>query len=308
MDNDLMILLAATQRNLQIIAIGCLGNNAMNIPTCLQPWPPAIDTIVIPFRLNGWQETKFYQQMIERSGKALKALTVRAERLGPIFEEMVLDEKDTTEVLARCLFTHGLPNKTRVELKDLNFQCQDFSLAASTWVQVVDFSKLRSIRIWNCNEVDNLFQALLDSSTHEPLHLEGLILSLDRTSQFPTLAQEFVSSISGLQYLQLCYAPVIIKDTGFDLRCLEKHKSTLKDLYLGIGANDIDLPPLHRFSHEELKWICSNCVGLRQLAIALPVLRLDDACAGRWGKFGDALVSDHSALNRTYDPDPYRNY
>ena len=194
--------------------------------------------------------------------------------------------------MAKGLFEHiGSGSDPQVpELNDINFQNQDFSTFTATWLRFIDFTKLRTLQIWNCDNVDHLLLALRDLATAQPMRLHGLVLSFESANQAPTLVEEFLSSFSGLQYVNLCYVPKKPHPATFDVRCLVNSRHSLKDLYLGIGSNATFRIPLHALYSEDLMWLSSNCPNLRQLAVALPMFHLDDALAGRWGAYGDALV------------------
>ena len=105
------------------------------------------------------------------------------------------------------------------------------------------------------------------------------------------MAQDFIRSISGLQYLNLCYVPAFEDYSFFDVKCLENHKHTLKDLYFGIGANNLGYHSLQRLSIDEFQWMCSSLTHLRQLAIPLPQVRLDDVFTAQWHGYDSAIVS-----------------
>ncbi|KAK3701567.1 hypothetical protein LTR37_015421 [Vermiconidia calcicola] len=199
---------------------------------------------------------------------------------------------DNDLMLAKGLFEHiGSGSDPQVpELNDINFQNQDFSTFTATWLRFIDFTKLRTLQIWNCDNVDHLLLALRDLATAQPMRLHGLVLSFESANQAPTLVEEFLSSFSGLQYVNLCYVRKKPHPATFDIRCLVNSRHSLKDLYLGIGSNATIKIPLIVLSCEDLMWLSSNCPNLRQLAVALPMFHLDDALVGRWGGYGDALL------------------
>ncbi len=129
---------------------------------CLRPWPPQISTIVIPWKLWGWQDINFYRELIWRCRKGLRALTVRAHDLPPAAGSK--QESGDTKMLAHCLLAnmnlpeciapiclnsnlqdHGdgcyfreekieEPHLT-LQLHDLNLQNQDLDGIDSTWLK-----------------------------------------------------------------------------------------------------------------------------------------------------------------------------
>ena len=291
-DNDLMILLSANQRNLRFLRLGPLTDNAFNIPGSLLPWPPTIHTLVIPWKINAAVDIDFYQQLIERSAKTLKALTVRTQNFSGADDQFPPDEWRGSFRFAKALFKHfrGLNRQPELELDDLNLQNQDLLSAPGTWRWYIDFTKLRTLQLWNCELADGLLLHLIRLAKEQSLRLHGVVLSFEHSRQAPTKAQTFVGSIAGLQYLNLCYTPHETEKQTFDLRCLIPHRDSIKDLYIGVGANNQSLQFHHVLSSDDLTWLSSNCLKLVQLGIALPPFRMDDAFAGRWGECGSALV------------------
>ena len=292
-----MIILSAQQRNLSFLSLGPLFRNALNIPDRLRPWPSTIEMMVIPWRINVVVDVGFYQQLIERSVKTLKALTIRTENFAGPGEKTSFFVRNASEFLARGLFKHCMPvgSQPLLELNDLNFQNQNLHSAGSTWLQFIDFTRLRTLQVWNCDNSDDLLANLQALTRSEPLRLHGLVLSFEPSDQAPRLAQEFIGSITGLRYLNLCYSPEKPEQTAFNVQCLYGSRYTIKDLYLGIGNNNMTTPHLHVPSRDDLTWLCINCLNLAQLAIALPEISFDDAFAGRWGDYGFALVTKHSS-------------
>jgi hypothetical protein len=165
------------------------------------------------------------------------------------------------------------------------------------WLRAVDFSRLRTLQLWNCNNADVLLSELMILNHTTPLQLHGLALSFEERHQAPLQGLKFIASISGLKYLNLCYCPMdpprdIFKANGLLLASvLEPHKASIKDLYFGIGANNSHRKPLYVPDSHDLELMCSTCRDIRQLAIPMPTIRFDDAFANRWQEFGEYLVS-----------------
>ena len=157
-DNDLMILLSTQQRRLSFIALGPLLDNALNIPDSARPWPPKIETIVIPWKIRGAVDIKFYRRLIDRSRSALKAITIRTENYGSFWKTSKLVEFPDSAHLARGLLckNRSAKNHQLLRLVDLNFQNQDFEKCGSIWLDHVDFWKLSTLQIWNCDNTDRL--------------------------------------------------------------------------------------------------------------------------------------------------------
>lgn len=159
-------------------------------------------------------------------------------------------------------------------------------------MKFIDFARLRTLQLWNCDNADTLLSCLISLAETEQLRLHGLVLSFEEKYQWPTRAQDFLAATSGLRYLNLDCVPEREDQTRFDIKCLQGHSNSIKDLLLGIGSNCGDFPPLYTPSVDDITWLTANCVKLRQLAIALPPLRLDDALAGQWDEYGEVLVSN----------------
>ena len=247
---------------------------------------------MVPWTILSTADFTFYRDLIERSRKRLLAMTIR------VHDFAWLHKYDKTtgacEQLARGFFDHteGAPyDRPQLELRDLNFQNQDLRAFDSTWQQYIDFTKLRTLQIWNCPETDSMLKRLIDLAPSQPFRLEGLVLSFEEVSESPTLAEKFLSSLTGLRYLNICYIPST-QTSSFNMGCLASHADTVQDLYLGIGSSDsFRMAPLWQPSSGEVQWLTSQCRNLRQLALAMPELDMDDALAGRWGKYQQHLVS-----------------
>ena len=304
-DNDLMILLASTQSRLDFLSLGPLKQTAMNIPTILRPWPPTTKTIVIPWKINLNTDVTFYQQLLQRSAKTLQALTVRSETFidsddgeenGFIYDP---EARNPSEALCRALFSRAVKHQLQppLEICDLNLQNQDLSSTNSTWLRAIDFSKLRTLQLWNCDRADDLLVELMALNSISPLRLHGLVLSFEHPKQAPLKGLEFVRSIRGLKYLNLCYCPKDLlseidldkrddasgDNTGFIEYVVLPHAETIKDLYFGIGANDIRHPLcLHQLELCDFTTMSKKCQNIRQLAIPMPRICADDFFARRW--------------------------
>ena len=304
-DNDLMILLSSTQNNLSFLSLGPLMENALNVPESLRPWPRRIKTLVIPWKINIMTDISFYQQLIERSGNSLGALTIRSDMFttSNSATEPNLKRLCSSEFLARSLLKHILcaPRHLRpplLEISDINLQNQDLSKTRGTWCDAIDFTKLRTLQLWNCINVDTLLSELIALVAEQPMRLHGLVLSFEEWSQRPRLAGDFIQRLSGLKYLNICY-PSELKDQlmvsgPYRLYLQNGHKTSIKDLYWGVGANnqrDRASKALAEPPREDIEALCQDCVNLRQLAIAMPLLIARHALESRWGEFGLYLVS-----------------
>jgi len=189
------------------------------------------------------------------------------------------------------MFDHhkGPYRRPGLPLNDINLQNQDLSAAEQTWSRYIDFSTLRTLQIWNCSGVDNLLGSLIGLARTQPLQLEGVVLSFETARQAPLLAQDFLKSFSGLVYLNLCF-PGELYVREFDVKCLTKHASTMRDLYIGIGSNRYSFVPLWQPTSAEMHWLVENFRNLRQLAVAMPRLFTDDVAGGKWDEYISILV------------------
>lgn len=310
MDNDLIILLASTQNKLSFLSLGPLRNNALNLPGCLSPWPRTIRTIVIPWKLFLPTDIGYYQDLIKRSAIALNALTVRSENFDedrewrPLYRQdrvKDIDGMSTSEYLARNLFKHILTANScpKLEISDLNLQSQDLKTAADTWLRAIDFTKLRTLQLWNCRNADVLLRDIQIVASNNEMQLHGLVLSFEEPDDAPATALDFVRTVSsGLSYLNLCYIPELDKRTlnptkelsiSHYLLSSSGGGRRLKDLYLGIGSNGMSWAHYEQLRvplMDDLNSISTTCLDLRQWAIAMPPVAFDDALAGRWGDYG----------------------
>ena len=242
---------------------------------------------MIRWKLNASVDIECYQQLIERSARTLEALTIRTENFSGSGNSIPIFGASASTYLAKGLSKGHRP---KLVLNDVNFQNQDLRTAGSIWLRSIDFTNLGTLQMWNCYNVDDLLTELLELNRVQRLRLHGLVLSSESISQAPKRAEEFVGAISGLHYLNLCDLPKKPEETSFSIRCLQGHKDSVKDLYIGVGSNCRGSRPLHVLSSKDLRWLSANCSSLRQLAIALPPLLLKEAFACRWGDYGIALV------------------
>lgn len=249
------------------------------------------------------EDYKFYQELIERSRRRLNALTIRVNNFAWV--EDGGDDAQAHEELARGLFGHVKGkcfDRPPLELKDINFQNQDLHAFDRTWYHYIDLTKLRTIQIWNCPGTDHMLRCMINLSKTQPLQLQGLVLSFDDFAHAPLLTEELLRCISGLSYLNLCYVPTLppgVARQDLDIRCLSGHAETLQDLYLGVGTNN---PTSALNTHwtsvsSDIHWLTQRCQNLKQLAVAMPDLEMDDALAGRWGDFHESLVSWQTPQN-----------
>jgi hypothetical protein len=299
-----MILLASTQGRLDFLSLGPLKRTAMNIPTSLRPWPPTTKTIVIPWKINLMTDISFYQQLLQRSSRTLQALTVRSETFidsddgeenGLIYDPGAQNRSDA---LVRALFSRAVKHQLQppLEICDLNLQNQDLRSAKITWLRAVDFGKLRTLQLWNCDRADDLLVELMALNNTSPLKLHGLVLSFEYSNQTPLKGLEFVRSIRGLKYLNICYCPEelppeldhdkrndrIDGSTAFVDCIAQPHAETIKDLYFGIGANDDHYIRLYQLELYDFLTMGKKCQNIRQLAVPMPELYADDFFARHW--------------------------
>lgn len=292
MDNDIMILLTAYQRNLEFLSIGPLHPCAFaNVLKPYLPWPMFLETLVVPWRLMSRQDTDFCQQVIEQSPQSLRALTVRAHCYGDGtgFRQQ---EFDTTR-LPLDLFKHvdSFEGERKTEIHELNLQNQNLSGCKTTWIKYVDFCKLKTLQVWNCDGLDELLAEMENISREHNMQLHGLVLSLEEGFTTPVRVENFLSMTARLSYLHAAYVAdtTAVGFPGFDIKCLRPHAATLKDLLLGIGSNG-EFWHLHVPSIADIEWLTTTCTKLRQLAIPLPGITLKNAFSGQWGDCGTALL------------------
>lgn len=308
------MILLSTQKNLSFLSLGPLMQNAVNVPTCLRPWPARLKTVVIPWKINIDTDLSFYRKLIERSANLLQALTVRSETLVNSLE--LADPKQTFKRFAeedyhvRELFAQILIHERQpaIEIGDLNLQNQELARTKSTWIRAIDFTKLRTLQLWNCTCADNLLVELMEINRTTPLQLNGLVLSFEDPEQAPLRGLEFIRSLSGLRYINLCYCPKNGPEetpsiTGGLIEYALLHGETIKDLYFGLGANHMRQQKHYVPDRSELGRLSRKCTKIRQLAIAMPWLHMDDVFTGLWEQteFGLCLVSKYLQSQILYD-------
>lgn len=141
---------------------------------------------------------------------------------------------------------------------------------------------------------------LIDLAKSQPLRLDGLVISLldiaDSSEFTLPLTEMLLKCNRDLQYLSLSfkYNPSSETPPGdLDNRSLSSHSDTIQDLYLGVGFID------HGFSYfvswpsalEDIRWQTKHCRKLKQLAVPMPDIAIEDAVAEHWpAAYLDALV------------------
>ena len=249
--------------------------NAFNLIDALKPWPPHVDSIVVPWRLLYTEDYAFYHELIERSRNRLKALTVRVKEFEWLDEPEWLsnadnDNDEACEELARGLFGHVKKDRydrPPLELRDINFQNQNLSAFDNTWAQYIDLARLRTLQVWNCYRTNWMLGCLIDLAKSQTLRLEGLVISIEDQADSPLLTPDFLESISGLRYLNLCYVP-LAGSGRFDVQCLKSHADTIQDLYLGIGTNSLAVnagasTSLRIPKYGDVFWLAKWCRNLK---------------------------------------------
>ncbi|KAK5120060.1 hypothetical protein LTR85_006541 [Meristemomyces frigidus] len=299
-DNQIMCLLASRQRRLEVLALGTMALDALSgqdhspsVPLALQEWPSRVAHLVITWRIVSMDELRYCSALLDRSEETCKRLSIRTNTLGP-------SEKDSQgfDVLGlegeamRTLFQHciGVEPRRQMNLECLSFSGQDFSSTTNDLCNAVNMPSLRELYIWECRQVDTLLARLIEIFGNEPSQLRKLVIGIKYSQPSPRLIRKLLQSLVGLEYLIVSHWCLSPEDTKFDVRCLETHKSSLKDLSIGTGENRNRETALYGLPEKDMEWLVANVRSLRQVALALPEISLQDALSDEWGGFGKAMA------------------
>jgi len=285
LDQLTMETLCTLQTKLESICLGPLPDL-----TCDEKFRPRVwlqDLVILdtPWNIRAATDLEFYDSVISECPK-LRTLGLRMENILE-GDESLQDTAKTDGLLCRKLFATIKATGKRPKLDELWFQDISLSAAARTFARVIDFTGLRYLHMFNCPGAEILLSHLNEQSRDVRFALRGVLYHNDITVRPISYLQEFLGSFSSLEYLQVMDRFSV---DGFDTKCLSKHFATLAHLYLG-RVEDADPEGLHwKASFAEIQTLSRSAVVLRQLAIALPDVRLLDAERGDRGSFGGVFV------------------
>lgn len=290
-----MTLLFTRQRNIADLRLGPLDKDALDLPECPSACPLPLTYLKLPKRAGSAKDLHLYRDLIAGSKCSLSHLAIETYAEGFVENgsdgEVVVSSADYSRSVFETLFKHEMPSRSMqpTVLRGLYLGYQDFNHTGTEWVSAIDFSQLETLELWFCIDSDGLVTRLLPIFRTDSPKLHGLSYSslLDGLPR----VQELLRTWTGLQTLNLNFRKRN-PHTKFDVQCLQSHKCTLRDLYLGLGTYLDHLLEAKRscVSNQDLQWLCTNLVELRQVGIAMPELTWQQAESECWGLFGTAIV------------------
>lgn len=240
-------------------------------------YPDSRDTLVLS------------NEMLRRLGTKLKKLTLHANFSDAEVEIPVAELQDTpTEpgLVTRTIFSHMIPFEscTPLTLKELTLQNVHVRFAADTYCRTIDFSRLKTLRVFGCLGADSLFAEMCKSRSL-PLSLQTFEFKHDDDTNGETISalNTLLTLLSGLRRLYIDIANA--KGGPSDVSVI-RHAQTLKELLVHSYDGDPSDPDddEHIWSEESFTKICTSCKEIEQLSVAMPptpVFRLTEE-ASRW--------------------------
>ena len=299
LDSELMALLASTQRHLDVLMLGPMTRTALNHPCHIPDWPTSpsnwplkLAQLVVPCRVGSKEELEYYTMLINLSRDTLRNLAVHTYTLGQASDVRV-DLNHNDDPQGEPLKTLLRPSTNRdsqpkLALANLLVVYQYLRPSTEFLNKSVNFSTLEKLVIVECAGVDYLISSIVEAFRPGLAKLYGLNIQCDwRATKIPGLLRAF----GGLQYLIPSFLRYRGEDSLFDIKCLSTHTSTLQDLYFGLGENASEVSPLYIPDEHDVGWLSANMQKLRQLALAMPAIRMDEALSDNEGDFGRSIVS-----------------
>jgi len=191
-------------------------------------------------------------------------------------------------LITRTVFAHMLPFEscTPIVLQELCLQNVPVRYAKNTYCRIIDFSQLKTLRVFGCLGADSLFAEMCQSRSL-PLSLESLEFKhdSDEEGEVVTSLNALLTLMSGLKRL---YIDIGNARGGPDATSICRHASTLQELvchsYEGDPADSDD--DEHSLETDGFVKICETCTNLEQMSVTFPptpIFRMTEDYA-RWTK------------------------
>jgi hypothetical protein len=176
-------------------------------------------------------------------------------------------------LVTRTIFGHMAPftNCKPMALKDLCLQKVNLRYAADTYCRVIDFTTIKSLKIFLCSGADTLF-AEMSKSSKLPEKLEILEFKHDDNAEGDamTALDAFLPLVTGIKELTLDIwkSKVLPSPSG-----ITRHGKTLLALNVHGGGESCEDDELV-YDLEHFQQICKGCPNLEQLSAAFPTTSL----------------------------------
>ncbi len=220
---------------------------------------------------------EFCHELLKRLKKAdnltLKLHGVFDEDDSSLPARMLNDSSTEPGLVTKTIFAHMLPfNKcTPMVLRELTLQKVHVRYASETYCKVIDFSKLKSLRVFSCSGADALF-AELSKSARLPDKLETLDFKHEdqiRESDLMDALDGFLCLVSGIQRLtiDISYTKSLPGTSS-----IIRHSKTLRLLNIhAINGDPTDSDEEeHVYTAIDFAKILNSCILLEQLSLAFP--------------------------------------
>ena len=190
-------------------------------------------------------------------------------------------------LVTRTIFGHMMPfdKCTPLTLRELTLQNVHVRFASDTYCRFIDFTCLKTLRVFNCLGADSLIAALCKSS-NLPLALQGFEFKHDddTSGEATTALNTFLTLLSCLRRLYIDISNA--KAGPITEAAVTRHAKTLTELLVHSYEGDPSDPEdeEHLFSTDDFVKICTSCTKLEQLSVAFPatpIFRMTDDYA-RW--------------------------
>lgn len=303
---DTIIKLCTYQRQLESISIGSTRDGRLSMIAEPRDWLAHLTDLYVPSKLLHLRELDYYGNIIANIG-TLKRLHLHSPRLvasdNPLSNHMILDDTEESDGLYFTkLFGHLLPQPTddrsqltgQIMLELFSVRYALLAYADRNLAKVIAFEKLRELNLFYCVAVSPFLLALRNTFRSKGSSLRVLRYQGVSTSDDIMAVNDFLNSFTGLTFLKLIDRYFA---ENLDMTCIHAHAESLLYLMIGIGTNDRAYDREHlRLDAQQCKDLCSRCSKLRQIAIALPVIKVNEAGddASNWRSYAEVLVSPHS--------------
>ena len=173
-------------------------------------------------------------------------------------------------LITSTIFSHMQPfaKCTPLALKEITLQKLGLRYAADSYCKIIDFSAVKSIKVFSCSGTDALF-AELSKSTKLPQRLETLeVKFVDNTEEDGLSAVDgFLCLVSGIEVLTLDFSNVSSLPASAGV---VRHGKTLKQLSLHAKTAPDEGDDEMVLDYATFSSICKECVLLEQLSVAFP--------------------------------------
>ena len=173
-------------------------------------------------------------------------------------------------LITSTIFSHMQPfaKCTPLALKEITLQKLGLRYAADSYCKIIDFSTVKSIKVFSCSGTDALF-AELSKSTKLPQRLETLeVKFVDNTEEDGLSAVDgFLCLVSGIEVLTLDFSNVSSLPASAGV---VRHGKTLKQLSLHAKTAPDEGDDEMVLDYATFSSICKECVLLEQLSVAFP--------------------------------------